>query len=201
MKNFDPEDAFPILFRNFRTILPIVPLILVRDFTRRSVAIEFKKNDIITDGEQLSEYSYFIINGLIMCYTVHEGTNLVRWIRGANDYAYSMDMFRFRFGYDPGLIGNILVALEDTLVIRIRHEEINWLQDNSVEMGLIVNNLMMSHSVLEQEIPLIHALAPLARYKEMQQKVSYDFSRVPDVYLACYLNLTLTELKKVRAQL
>jgi hypothetical protein len=188
MKNFNLEDAYPTLFRNFRTILPIVPLILIRDLTQQSVAFEFKKNDIITDGEQLSEYSYFIISGLIMCYTVHESTNLVRWIRSANDYAYSMDMFKHRFGYDPNLI-------------RIRHEEINWLQDNSVEMGLIVNNLMMGHSVLEQDIPLIHALAPLARYKEMQQKVSYDFSRVPDVYLACYLDLTLAELKKVREQL
>lgn len=197
MKNFDPEEAYPTLFKTFREILP-VPLILVRDFTQRSVAIEFKQNDVITDGDQLSEYSYFIINGLVMCYTAHEGTNLVRWIRSAHDYAYSMDMFRLRFGYDPRLIGNVLVALEDTLVIRIRHEDINWLQDNSVEMGIIVNNLMMGHSLLDQEIPLLHSLEPLERYKAMQQRVSYDFSRVPDIYLARYLDITLAELKKVR---
>lgn len=126
MKNFDPEDAYPTLFKTFREILP-VPLMLVRDFTQRSVAIEFKQHDVLTDGEQCSEYSYFIIDGLVMCYTTHEGINLVRWIRSANDYAYCMDMFRLRFGYDPRLTGNILVALEDTLVIRIRHEDINWL--------------------------------------------------------------------------
>lgn len=164
MKNFDAEEAYPILFRSFRQILPIVPLVLVQDFTQRSVAITFKKQDVITDGDQLSEYSYFNISGLVMCYTAHEGTNLARWFRGENDYAYSMDMFRYRFGYDPKLIGNILVALEDTLVIRIRHEDINWLQDNSVEMGLIVNNLMLGHSILDQEIPFIHSLVPLERY-------------------------------------
>lgn len=197
MKNFDPEDAYPVLFKTFREILP-VPLMLVRDFTQRSVAIEFKQHDVITDGEQLSEYSYFIISGLVMCYTAHEGINLVKWIRGENDYAYSMDMLRLRFGYDPRLIDNILVALEDTLVIRIRHEDINWLQDYSVEMGLIVNTLMTAHSILDHTIPEIHLLAPLNRYKQMQKRVSYDFSRVPDIYLASYLDITLSELKKVR---
>ncbi|SIO49233.1 cyclic nucleotide-binding domain-containing protein [Chitinophaga niabensis] len=200
MKNFDQEEAYPTLFKTFREILP-VPLMLVQDFTQRSVAIEFKKNDVITDGGQLSEYSYFIISGLVMCYTAREGTNLVRWIRSENDYAYSMDIFRLRLGYDPNLVGNILIALEDTLVIRIRHEDISWLQDNSVEMGIIVNNFMLGHSTLEQQIPVLYALAPLERYKEMQGKVSFELGRVPDIYLASYLNLTLTELKNVREKI
>ncbi|MRG46957.1 hypothetical protein GFS24_17680 [Chitinophaga sp. SYP-B3965] len=197
MKNFDPEEAYPLLFENFRRIFPI-PLVLVRDFTQRSVMIEFKKSDMITDGVQLSEYSYFIIRGLIMCYTPNDGTNVVRWIRSEDDYAYSMDMFRIKFGYDPRLIGNILVAMEDTVVIGIKHEDIFWLQDNSIEMGIIVNTLMTFHTGLDQQMPRIHSLAPVERYKEIQQRVSYDLSRVPDIYLASFLNITLRELKEVR---
>jgi hypothetical protein len=197
MEQFDPREVYPQLFDAFGKIQSVHSSIL-HEFVKRSEIIQLKRNEIIADGIQPSTHSYFIISGLIMCYFRHKRHNHVKWVRCANDYAYSMDMFRFRFGDDPMLTGDILVALEDTVVVRIGHEDINWLQDNSVEMGLVINTLMMAHTAADLCVKDSEGKKPLDKYMQMQQQVAFNLNRIPDIYLSSFLNINLVELKIVR---
>lgn len=197
MKNFDSQEAYPQLFNAFSKVQFIHPVIM-QEFMDRSETIQFKRNEVIENGEELSTHGYFIVSGLIMGYIPHEGVNLVKWIRSSDDYAYSMDMFRFRFGYEPDLTGNVLVALEDTLAIHIKHEDLNWLQDNSVEMGIVVNSFLEFHTAIDLCLKENELREPTDKYKHLQRQLSFNLNRVPDIYLASFLNITLAELKKVR---
>lgn len=200
MKNLDPQEGYPQLFDAFGKLLAIPPAI-VREFVQRTEIMRIKRNEIIADGIELSTHGYFIISGLIMSYVPCEGSNHVNWIRTSNDYAYSMDMFRFQFGYEPALTGNVLVALEDTVAISIHHEDSIWLQENSVEMCILINTLIMSHTEVNLCIQQNEMREPADRYNEMQLRVSFSLSRVPDIYLASLLRITLAELKEVRERI
>jgi hypothetical protein len=166
MKNIDPQAAYPHLFNAFSKILIISPAIL-REFGERSEPVRFRHKEVIVDGGLLSTHSYFIIDGLIMCYISYDNGHHVQWVRGEADYAYSMDMFREQFDFDPHLIGNVLVALEDT-------------------------TLCVEHNRIKR---------PFDKYQEIQFLTPFDLNRVPDVYLASWLDITLIELKKVREKM
>jgi hypothetical protein len=200
MENIDPQTVYPYLFNAFRKI-QIMPPVILREFRERSEPVRFRHKEVIADGALLSTHGYFIIDGLIRCYVSCDNGHHLLWVRGENDYAYSMDMFRDRYDPDPHLIGNVLIALEDTLAIKIAHEDITWLRKYSREMSVILDGYAFNHSEVALNMEKNKIMRPLDRYQEMQQLLSFDLSRVPDLYLASWLDITLVELKKVRERI
>lgn len=200
MENIDPKTVYPYLFNEFKKIQNVPPVIL-REFKERSEPVRFKLGEVIADGASLSTHSYFIIDGLIRCYISSGGTHHILWVRGENDYAYSIDMFRNKLDCDPQPISNVLVALEATLAIKIAHEDIAWLRKYSREMSVILDGYIFKHSEVALYMKKNEIRRLLDKYKEMQQLVTFDLSRVPDLYLASWLDITFIELKKVREKI
>lgn len=197
MKNINPEEVYPLLLSAFNKVQKIPPD-LRQEFISRSDIVHFKRRDAMLAEGQVSTHAYFIISGLVMCYRKTAKRNVVKWIRSTHDYVFSIDMFMADYNYNPGCIGDIMIVLEDTTAIKVRNEDMRWFQDNSAEMSALLLHYMNRFSEMDMCIMSYEYMLPEDRYQYMQRHAGFLLNRVPDVYLAAFLEITLAELKELK---
>lgn len=197
MKNINPEEAYPPLLNAFNKVRKI-PSELRKEFISRSDIVHFKRRETILAEGQVSTHAYFIISGMVMCYRKTDKRHVVKWIRSTHDYVFSIDMFMADFEHDPSCVGDIMVALEDTVAIRVRNEDMRWFQDNSADMSALLLHYMNRFSEMDMCILAYEYMLPEDRWQYMERHVGFDLKRIPDVYLASFLEITLKELKGLK---
>lgn len=197
MKKINPDEAYLQLLFSFLEI-EMIPEAIMLELERRSEIDQFKKNEVVHEAEQESTHAYFIVSGIMMCYVKKEAGNVVKWFRSTGDYAYSMDMYKTFLGAEYKPAGNTLIALEDLVVVKILHEDVKWLEDNSPAM----KSLLHKHLIHYNQVGLVRRafedMDPDNRYQFMQRHMNLSLDRIPDVYLSSFLDLTLPEVKKAK---
>lgn len=200
MENITPDNAYLHLLFAFLEI-EMVPEFIMLELEKRSIVEQFKRNEVVHEEDQESTHAYFIVNGIMMCYQQTEDGNIVKWFRSTGDYAYSMDMSKSFFGVEFKPAGNKLIALEDLLVIKIPHEDVKWLEDNSAEMKYLLNKHLTHYNQVALGKRAFEHMDPDNRYQFMQRHMNLSLERIPDVYLSSFLGLTLPEVETVRKNL
>lgn len=163
----------------------------------------FEENKVAVEPGQLSTRSYFIIKGLMMCYIPREPKNAIMWFRAENEHAFTIDMLNdpLRKIKGPKVNEERLIALEDTIVVSISHEDMTALQESNQ------NILTMLHDCFTKMLVKFNALSkrtmkdPEHDYEWMQRYISFDPDRIPIAYLATYLGTSVKKLKEMRKAL
>lgn len=195
MVNPSSEALYGQLFREFcRFTRP--QLAARKSFIEKSVIVRFKQKDVISDIDpEFKTNYYFIISGLVMSYRKFETRSYVDWIKGEFGYVFAVDM-------GEGWPDEIFVALEDVVAIRISANDLTWLEFNHLGFGMITAGYHLLHRQVSgaREANEIARYGAEDRYRNLQRVHKFSFERVPDVYLAAYLNVTLRELEEVRGK-
>lgn len=197
MENVSPEVVYPQLFRAFCRVKRI-PYATWKEFMARTKIVQFKKNQVFIHADHLSTHSYFVIEGLVMSYFERNKKRYVKWIRSTNDYVFSADIFRIDIDDHSQINGENLMALEDTVAISVSHEDLKWLEENHYRIGLITTIYYSNYSHMYRRLEANALHEPEDRYENIQRGSHFSLERVPDIYLASYLRITLKELKEVR---
>ncbi|MRG46967.1 hypothetical protein GFS24_17730 [Chitinophaga sp. SYP-B3965] len=168
-------------------------------FIDRSEIVQLGQFDFFAMPNCLSTHSYFIIKGLVVSYREHNKEKSVHWVGSANDYVCSTDRFRIAFNEQYQIEGEIIVAVEETIAIRVTHSDMKWLEEHCAVFKRRTDVYVKQNFKLFLELDDIFIMPPKERYEKMQRAVNFGIERIPDVYLASWLCLTLGQLKKVRA--
>jgi signal-transduction protein with cAMP-binding, CBS, and nucleotidyltransferase domain len=164
-------------------------------FIDKTDIFQFKANEVIAEACQPSTHSYFIISGLIMCHQPHEHKAPILWFRAENDYAFTAESLGHikDFGYKEQLI-----ALEDTVVVGINHEDKAELMKNSRQITDLMGDAFMNTAVRFAGVIDRDRYPKEDRYGFLQENIGFNLNRIPDAYLAAYLHITAKMLKESR---
>lgn len=198
MENMTSGNAYAQLFRAFSRAVKRIPYSGWEQFMAKSKIIQLEKKEVLLEADQLSTHSYFIISGLVMSYFEHGKKRYVKWIRGENGYAFSADVFRDDVKEEALIAGECLVALEDALVISISHEDLKWLCINFPRIDFAIMAYYNDYSIMYRRLEANFIRDPVGKYDSIQRATDFSLERVPDVYLASYLRISLKALKKVK---
>lgn len=198
MENMTSEKTYAQLFRAFSKLVKRIPYSGWEQFITKSKIIQVKQKGIFLEANQLSTHSYFIISGLVMSYFERSKKRYVKWIRGENDYAFSADIFRHDVDKDSLIMGESLVALEDTVAISVSHEDLKWLCIDFPRINMAISRYYMDYSIMYRRLEANDIHDPIGKYDNIQRAMDFDLERVPDVYLASYLGISLKALEKVK---
>lgn len=167
-------------------------------FIDRSEVFQFSKDEFFVAPHHLSTHAYFIVKGLVVGYREHRKEKFVHRILSTNDYVCSADRFRILFDKKNQFDGEIFIAAEETIVIRIKHSDMKWLEENSSAFNTRMEVYLKQQMEVFRELDDIILISPKDRYEKMQRVSLFGLERVPDVYLASYLCLTLGELEEIQ---
>lgn len=194
MQNITTEEVYPKLFRSLCKTKRL-SLADRKAFMARTAITSFKANEKIVVEGTLSTHSYFIISGLIMCY---EGDNFkyIKWFRAEESYAFTTD--KFKYG-KPGRVNNdSLMALEDTLVVSMSHEDYLWLCTHHPMIAMLEAGLILGLGNIMSGVIACFTVEGRKRYEWLEEQMGFNLERIPDVHLVPYLQTTVRRLKDIR---
>lgn len=165
------------------------------EFIEKTKIDWFKESHVIVHPGQLSTHSYFIIEGMMMCYIPRKPKNSILWFRAEGEHAFTTD--KLNFGKPSRENEERLIALEDTIAVSISHEDLLALQENN----RIIFHMM--HEVFIRTLVRFDSLSKRSNkytehdYKWVQRYVTFNLDRIPAAYLATYLGTSVKKLADV----
>lgn len=167
------------------------------ELSKRSEVVLFNKKEVILTPDYYSEYVYLIYSGLIMSYVQRGDENIVNWVRGREDFAFAQNTKKAGRRLQKQFTGQIMIALERTHAMKISFESLTWLQDNWPQIDQVISSYICLYVVMDYCIQTDKNTSK-DKYEFVQRKVEFDLNKVPDIYLASWLGITLVELKEIR---
>lgn len=155
----------------------------------------FNKKDIILCQGTICKNIYFVINGLLRIYYVDHNDE-EKIFHFAIENTFATDYESFIKGIPSGFS---IQAIEDTTVLVITVDMLQVLYKNlsqGEKLGrLIAENYFF---MLNDKIKALYTQTPLQRYKSMNVMFPKILERVPQHYIASYLNISSVHLSRLK---
>jgi hypothetical protein len=165
-------------------------------FIEKTKIEQFEENQVVVEPGQLSTHSYFIIQGLMMCYIPRKPKSTIMWFRAENEYVFTVD--KLDVGKPPRINQERLMALEDSIVVSISHEDLAVLESSNRRIQDMVHNSFMRALITLDRLSRRSTKDPQYYYDWVQQYISFNLSRVPPIYLALYIGTNIKKLAEIR---
>lgn len=175
--------------------LPLLPPAAVMDLIERSEIMVFRKKEVVQESYEFSEFAYLIFDGLLLSYMQRGGEKMVKWVRGIGDFAFAQIVGH---NLESKLTGQIIVALEETKVLRFSLGDLQWLQDKHPEIKLIASHHIHTFSNTDKWLAAHQNSSPKNKYDYVQNQIELNLDLVPDLYLASWLGITFDKLSGIR---
>jgi CRP/FNR family transcriptional regulator, anaerobic regulatory protein len=180
----------------FNSITPLPPA-LVEDIFKYAVIKEFKKNEFILKEGKVSNYTSWIISGLIRSYYMKDGEEITTkflWEGAPITSTYSY------YSRKPG--NENIVALEDTVLASMHYDHMQLLYKTHPAFNVIGRVITEQYLyMLEIEVYNLRKQKAEDRYHFIVKHFPHLLQRVPLKYLATYLGINLETLSRIRAKM
>jgi CRP-like cAMP-binding protein len=179
----------------FNSITPL-PRELVDDIIQYAVVKEYKKNDFILRAGKVSNYTSWIIQGLVRSYYTKDGEDITTkflWAGAPITSVYSY------YSRKPG--NENIVALEDTTLASLHYDHMQRLYKTYPvfnEVGRVITEQYLY--MLEIEVYNLRKQKAEDRYQFIIKHFPHLLQKVPLKYLATYLGINLETLSRIRAK-
>lgn len=197
MKKQKIEEAFINLFENISFYGPLFPE--VKEMIRVETDIKkFLKGEFILMEGEICKYCYFVISGIMMAYFQkdEDGENeddAVVWFMSTGDVAIGVTSF-----YEQSPSKEFIVALEDTICIRLSYEALQRIYDRHVEFNIIGRRLTEKYHMKFHMRNSTIVYSAKVRYKKFQEEHPNLVNRIPNIYIASYIGITPSHLSKIK---
>lgn len=164
------------------------------DFSSRWQKVELAKNEMIISAGQTERYFYFVHQGVLRAYVLHDGLEV------SVGFSYDGD---FSGAYDSFLQQSItdwnIQAVADTEVLRIDFEDMMAMYDQykSVERWGRVFNANVLIGIGRRQIEVRNYSAE-ERFDRLFNQSPHIFQLVPQKHLASYLGMTPETFSRMR---
>jgi CRP/FNR family transcriptional regulator, anaerobic regulatory protein len=173
-----------------------MPKELVDDLYEVAIVKKFKKNEFILKDGQVSNYTSWILSGLVRSYYVKEAeevTTKFLWEGGTITSVYSY------YSRKPG--NENIVALEDTTLASLHYDQMQYLYKKHPVFNFIGRVITENYLyMLEIEVFYLRKQKAEDRYQFIVKYFPALLQRVPLKYLATYMGMSLETLSRIRAK-
>jgi len=169
------------------------PIEVWKNFVDLCDKVEFKKNEVIKQTNQIEKHAYFILSGACGVFLWNDNNFVCLDIVLENDF----------FADQLSLISRKptpleTIAIEKTTALRINKTNIDKLKQSS--FGAILFLIGAENSFIEKQQQQIDLLTKTAeqRYEELLQKSPEIIQRIAQKHIASYLGITTQSLSRIR---
>jgi CRP/FNR family transcriptional regulator, anaerobic regulatory protein len=178
----------------FNSITPLPPE-LAEDIEKHAIIKEYKKDEFILKAGKVSNYTSWILTGLVRSYyekETEEVTTKFLWEGAPITSVYSY------YSRKPG--NENVVALEDTLLASMHYDHMQYLYKTHLAFNVIGRVITEKYLyMLEIEVYNLRKQKAEDRYQFIVKHLPELLQRVPLKYLASYLGMSMETLSRVRA--
>lgn len=162
----------------------------------RLAAAHYPAQTILVRAGQLSDKMFFILNGALRAYYIHEDKEYTDWFMFENMFACSLSAF---FGGVPS--PQCIETLEATDALILTRNQLEDICKKYHDMSLL-NSRVLSHSLVTLQAGFIDQRFKTApeRYALLLEHYPEVIRRVPLKYIATYLGVSQETLSRVRAK-
>ena len=168
---------------------------LVEDLNKYAIIKEYKKDEFILKAGKVSDYTSWILKGLIRSYylkDIEEITTKFLWEGAPVTSLYSY------YNRKPG--NENIVALEDTTLACMHYDHMKYLYHTYPEFNFVGRVITEKYLyMLEIEVYNLRKQTAADRYNSLVKHLPDLLQRVPLKYLATYLGMNLETLSRIRS--
>jgi len=179
----------------FNSITPLPPE-LIDDIIKYAVIKEYKKNEFILKAGKVSNYTSWIVKGLVRSYYIKDTEDITTkflWDGAPITSVYSY------YSRKPG--NENIVALEDTTLASLHYDHIQYLYKTYPAFNVIGRVITEQYLyMLEIEVYNLRKQKAEDRYQFIVKHFPHLLQRVPLKYLATYLGINLETLSRIRGK-
>jgi len=152
-----------------------------------------KKNEYLLKQGEISEYLYFIIQGLVVGYTTLKNKKLTTYICLEGE---SVSAIKGMYGEGPS--GESIYAVEDSHLIGLPIRNLlEWLE-TSFEMNIIIRKIVESfYKSAHQRSNLVRMGTAQEKYEFYLSTTNHNVQRIPPQYIADLLDIKPETLYKI----
>lgn len=168
----------------------------IADIDANLAAAHYPAHTILVREGQLSDRMFFILNGALRAYYIHEDKEYTDWFMFENMFACSLSAF---FGAVPS--PQCIETLEATDVLILTRQQLEDVCKKHHDMSLL-NSRILSHSLVTLQTGFIDQRFKTApeRYVLLLEHYPEVIRRVPLKYIASYLGVSQETLSRIRAK-
>lgn len=154
------------------------------------------KRDYLLKAGRVAGNIYFISTGLLRCYYMKEDVPVSTWFMKEDDICISVESF---FQQKPS--HDFIQALEHTVMYYISYDELQHIYLSFPEFNFISRVITEKYYRLSEErLFMLRMQSGKERYENLLNHYPDLVRRVPQKYLASYLDLTEVSLSKIRGR-
>jgi CRP-like cAMP-binding protein len=158
--------------------------------------VKVKKGEIIVRQGTICDSIYYIEKGLIRQYYIKDdGKEITEHFGQSGEYFTAAESMVLK---TPSLFES--VALENTILLRIKKESLETLGDKYLVIEHEYRNMLHFALVLTQlRMRSIQFETALQRYQDLKKNKPYVIQRASSVHIASYLGITPETLSRIKS--
>lgn len=154
----------------------------------------FHKKGLLLVEKQVSDKIYFIQKGIVRGFYNKNDKDISSWFMKEGDVVISIESFFMQKESQENV-----QALEDTIVCYITYQELQFMYQTYLEFNYIGRVLVERYYCLsEQRSYLLRMQTSSCKYYNLLENHPELIRRVPSIYLASYLGITLETLSRMK---
>ncbi|RUA25915.1 MAG: hypothetical protein DSY76_06280 [Bacteroidetes bacterium] len=154
---------------------------------------EYNKKDIIRDEGSICTYLYFVDKGILRKYYIDDGDEKTFHFAMENTFTTDYESYLHR-----SVSYFVIQALEASSIVKIPMEALEYAY-SSMEHGQKLGRLLAEDYlfIFSKKIKAIYTKTPLERFLSFKRDFPDAFERVPQHYIASYLNISSVHLSRL----
>lgn len=183
-------------WKKVKSMVPLTPEAksLLHEIT--SVRTLAKGDTVLAEGT-VSRHLYFVENGLLRIYYEKDGKEITEWLALDDSFCFSITSF---FQQVPSRL--IIECIENSEVVYISRDELLRLSDTNLEIARLFRLLITGSLIFSQiRMESIQFETAAKRYQRLLQQNPEILRRVPLMYIASFLGITVETLSRIRTQI
>lgn len=156
-----------------------------------------KRDEHLLVAGEVCKNLYFIKKGLLKCYYILHGKQVCDWFFGERATVVAVDSF-----YDQVASMDYMQALEDSKLLYITFDQLNFLYRNFVEFNAVGRVLTYKYfRIWHRQSRNLRMLSKEERYRLLLTTQPDLINRVPVQDLASYLDMSKGTLSRMRSRI
>jgi CRP-like cAMP-binding protein len=157
----------------------------------------FKKGEYLLRQNEYCRHSYFVEEGILRKYYLHDGKEITTELFFQNDVAVSLNSYVFQQPSYESIQALIDTTVSITAYNSFQHAKVKY--PKLMELDLLMTEYYALW--LEQRLFEFHTQNATQRYTQLMAKHPHIIQHVPLTYIASYIGISLETLSRIRARM
>jgi CRP-like cAMP-binding protein len=159
--------------------------------------LQLKKGDILQRSGDLCNHVYFIIKGVVRGFIVDNEKEVTTWITAENELVSSIRSVLLQIPTQENI-----EALEDCHLLVMAYSDLLKVYETFPEFNIVGRKILEIYYAFAEDRAFICRLSKATdRYNYFMRNNGHLINRIPLMYIASYLNMSIETVSRIRRQL